>query len=926
MKISILAIMVLLICTITSYGQTTYTIKGTTIDTLTKAKLTTTVTILNAKDSILQTFTHTGADGSFSLPISKPGIYLLWVTCPDYASYEEKFTISAATPTHNFGNINIQDRAKLLQEVVIKGEATAIKIKGDTTVYNARAFVIQPNDKVEDLLKQLPDVQVDKDGKITAQGEKVPKVLVDGEEFFGDDPLLVTRNLRADMVDKVEIYNKKSDQAAFTGIDDGKTTKTINIKLREDKKTGVFGKVLGGLGNDGYYDGQAMFNKFKGKYKLSVYGTASNIGKNGLGFEDASKLGTTSTTMVDFGDGAVGYSISTGDDYDNSTYSGRGIPHAATAGAHYDTKWNADKESINTNYRISSLSLNTTQDQDQQANYTNLSTHRVSSQNTYNHTFRQKADMIYQNNFNANTTLKFTADGTIKSTDNTLDLTATNENLNTGSLLSKEVRSEKTNGDVKLFNTSFLFNKKFKKDRRTLSWNVSEAFSQTDSKRFLNSVITTPAKNPADTTLNQYQPVHSLSSVLNSNITYSEPLTAKFSAIFNYGFGITTGVSDRESYNQSAPGAGGYNIFDPTLSNNYKLNQLTNQLGALFNYRGDKTTLTFGAKASDVSYTQTNQLTGNVGKRSFINISPQAVFRYRFGPSTNYSFNYSGAATQPTIDQLQPIQINTDPQNISVGNANLQPSFRHNFSTSYSASKTISGQYISFRGNYSFTTNPIITSVTVDPLTGIQTNQPVNLTSKNPYNFGAGSSFSRRVLGATVELSLSASGNIGYSYNNHILSTNKQTNYNATLYLQKNEVKKYSFSVSGGPQYSIYTYSVQPASNNSPLGYNISSSGTLYLPGKFQIASDIRYSYQPPVRGVPALTSNMLNASINKTFLKGDNLKISITGNNLLNQDQVQRYPGLTSITQTSYNTIKRYFMLSVSWDFTKFGTTAEKN
>jgi len=209
MKISILAIMVLLACTIISYGQTKYSIKGATVDTVSKTKLTTTVTVLNAKDSILQTYTHTGADGTFSLPVSKPGTYLLWITYPDYATYEDKFVISDAAPTHNFGNINMQDRAKLLQGVVIKGEATAIKIKGDTTVYNARAFVIQPNDKVEDLLKQLPDVQVDKDGKITAQGERVPKVYVDGEEFFGDDPLLVTRNLRADMVDKVEIYNKK---------------------------------------------------------------------------------------------------------------------------------------------------------------------------------------------------------------------------------------------------------------------------------------------------------------------------------------------------------------------------------------------------------------------------------------------------------------------------------------------------------------------------------------------------------------------------------------------------------------------------------------------------------------------------------------------------------------------------------------------
>jgi hypothetical protein len=161
-------------------------------------------------------------------------------------------------------------KSRLLKEVLIKGTVAAIKIKGDTTEYNAKAFVIQPNSKVEDLLKQLPGIQVDKDGKITAQGQTVNKVLVDGEEFFGDDPTLVTKNIRGDMVDKVQLYDKKSDQATFTGIDDGEKTKTINIKLKEDKKNGYFGKIDAGVGTDGYYEGQALYNKFKGKKKFRL--------------------------------------------------------------------------------------------------------------------------------------------------------------------------------------------------------------------------------------------------------------------------------------------------------------------------------------------------------------------------------------------------------------------------------------------------------------------------------------------------------------------------------------------------------------------------------------------------------------------------------------------------------------------------------
>ncbi|MEJ0079783.1 MAG: hypothetical protein WDM78_02195 [Puia sp.] len=151
-----------------------------------------------------------------------------------------------------------------------------MKIKGDTTEFNAQAFVIQPNAKVEDLLKQLPGITIDKDGKITAEGQTVTKVLIDGEEFFGDDPTLVTRNIRADMVDKIQLYDKKSDQAAFTGVDDGRTQKTINVKLSRTKNQGVFGKVQAGDGFEGIYQGEALLIIFKTR-KNFLYTVLSGI-------------------------------------------------------------------------------------------------------------------------------------------------------------------------------------------------------------------------------------------------------------------------------------------------------------------------------------------------------------------------------------------------------------------------------------------------------------------------------------------------------------------------------------------------------------------------------------------------------------------------------------------------------------------------
>src|SRR3954471_5434708 len=257
-----------------SSAQTAW-VKGVITDTISKQNLSNTViSLLRSKDSILYKFTRSDAKGNFELINLKAGNYILLITYPAYADYVDHINL---TDTSSFAlKLPMTLKAHLLKEVIVRQTISAIKIKGDTTEYAADSFKVQPDASVEDLLKKLPGIQVDKNGQITAQGEKVQKVLVDGEEFFGDDPTLVTQNLRADMLDKVQVYDKKSDQANFTGIDDGETQKTINLKMKDNKKNGYFGKINLGGGTNGYFDNQAMINKFKGKQKFAAYGIISN--------------------------------------------------------------------------------------------------------------------------------------------------------------------------------------------------------------------------------------------------------------------------------------------------------------------------------------------------------------------------------------------------------------------------------------------------------------------------------------------------------------------------------------------------------------------------------------------------------------------------------------------------------------------------
>jgi len=923
MKITIAAILVFCMCAITSMAQNSYTIKGAVGDSVMHLKLhNAPISVLNAKDSILRKYTRSGVDGSFTIAGLPAGKYLVMVTYPECADYVETITLEGANATRSMGNINMQLKSRLLNEVIIKSATIGVKVNGDTTVFDAKAYKIQPNDKVEDLLRQFPGIQIDKDGKITAQGEQVKKVLVDGEEFFGDDPLLVTKNLRADMVDKVQLYDKKSDQATFTGIEDGVKIKTINVKLREDKKNGMFGKVDIGLGTDSYHEGQGLFNKFKGKYKVSVYGTASNDGKNNLGYADNNRLGTSSVQTVYLDDGGS-YTItggSGGDALDASGYNRVGFPSARTGGAHYDTKFNEDKSTINTNYKIGSLSLTTIQNTLSQVNLPGNSQTTNRDQDSYAHTFRQKGDVTYQNNPDKNTNIKIGIDGTLKNTENNNNsLSSTRDS--TGALLNTTIIKDVKTAEQKTFNASLLFNKKMAKEGRTISWNVSEAYNYTHTDGYLNSNIFTPI-NAGNSITDQYKPTTVSSSVLNSNLSYTEPLSKKIRLALNYGLGINNSLSDRESYNKSSSGK--YDAFDSNFSNNYKFNQLTNQIGAILNYKFESETFSFGTKASAVDFKQVDQYTGNVYKRNFINWSPQARYQHSFNPATSFYLNYSGSNRQPTIDQLQPIRDNSNPLNVVIGNANLTPSFTHNFSTTLNSSQLITATSFYISGNYGFTENLIINNVTTDPATGKSTIQYVNLTSAKPSNYSMYVDYSQKIWGdISADLSINTSGSTNYNYTNNILNEAKAKNYSVSLYLSKSVTKKYNFYVSLQPGYNFNTQSLLPSNNYNAAYMYANGGGTIYLPGKIQINTNFNYNYQAAVKSGPAVYYKIWNASITKSFFKEDNLKFTVTGNNLLNQNQYSRNVNPNGFTQSTSNSILRYFMFNITWDFSKFGTSA---
>lgn len=908
-----------------AFAQSTGDFTGKIVDTSTHQGMkNATILLLNAKDSIMDQFARSDKDGAFTLKNVDTGAYVLLISYPEYADYVERLHITQDSKP-GFGAITLVEKAHLLEDVIVKQQIAAIRFKGDTTEFNADSFRTQPNANVEDLLKKLPGIQVDKDGKITAQGQSVEKVLVDGEEFFGDDPTLVTKNLRADMVDKVQLFDKTSDQAAFTGIDDGERQKTLNIKLKEDKKYGHFGKLSAGIGTDDFYSATGMFNYFKGKRKFSAYGTFANTGQMGLGFDDQMKYGFSGNNVQIMDGGGIMIYGNGGDDALSSwdgRYDGHGIPVINSGGVHFDNKWNEDKNFLNLNYKIGGMSVKGSNSSDLQKYQEDgvLFTH--TDDDFKKSLFRQKLDASYELKLDSMSTLKINAGGSI-SNNSTYDhfTTSDDRGINRDTMVNRGTRTIDNDGHDKAFTLNALWMQKFHKKGRTLSLNLSEYVKNSDMTGNLYSKYDYYTDNEMDSSklTDQLKSSKIKTNNLDAKLTYTEPLSTKSSIVMNYGINSANSNSDLKSYNK---GDQGYTELDPDFSNHYLFDQFAHNGGLAYSYNFRKIQFNAGADVSAVNYTQTDEYTGEALKRNFINWNPQARLNYKISQGRNFRISYYGSTTQPTISQLQPVQNNTDDQNIYIGNPDLKPAFRNSFNMGMGDSKVLNQRYMGFYGGYTIVSDPIVSNVTTDLKTGKSIYQYQNL-NQNTSNYYGNLYYNRKLKfwDMSFGTDLSVRGNKYANYINSVANVSNTNNYNLSVYFGKYKENVLDCSIRATAGYNKNSSTLQSQIDNNYWSYSLHPDLDFFLPAKFQIHTDLDYDFQAKTQTLDARKQTVWNAWIGKKFLKKDNLLLKISANDLLDQNKgFDRSAVDNRISQTYYTTIHRYFMISLTWDFNKMG------
>ncbi|HET7119466.1 MAG TPA: carboxypeptidase regulatory-like domain-containing protein, partial [Hanamia sp.] len=428
------------------------------------------VALFTPKDSILYSFTRTDSSGKYILKNVPSGKYILMTSHPYYADILNDIEVNNDT---KIPLTNLVSKGELLKEVIIKS-GTPLRIRGDTTVYTADSFKVSANANVEELLKKLPGIQVDKDGNIKAMGETVQKVLVDGEEFFGDDPGMAVKNIRADAVKEVQVFDKKSDEAEFTGIDDGKTQKTINLKLKANKKTGYFGKIDVAAGPekhiDNRYNDNLMFGSFKGKRKLSAFFLNGNTGQDGLSWQDEQKYGGNDNVSLDItDDGDLSWNWTGSSDDEPYINPQNGYMTNVNAGVQYTNKWYDDKYNFNfspkynsqqyTNHKVAFTQT--------QIGDSVLNTNSNEDENVNRHNFKLRG--ILDTKIDSFNSVKITANTNFYHTESN-DITNSVTTGNSGVLKNTSDRQLQTNSDKSALSGNIIFKHKFHKARRTLSF------------------------------------------------------------------------------------------------------------------------------------------------------------------------------------------------------------------------------------------------------------------------------------------------------------------------------------------------------------------------------------------------------------------------------------------------------------------------
>ncbi len=897
-----------------------------------------TVKLTSIIDSAHWQGTATDIDGKFEFTNLSAGLYNLTMNYIGYTNYEQQVSVTNADLHLN--TIALSKKATTLKDVNIVENQVRVEQKADTSEYNANAFKTNKDATAEDLVTKMPGI-TSESGVIKAQGEEVKKVLIDGKEFFGDDATLALKNLPSDVVDRVQVFDRMNDQSSFTGFDDGNSQKSMNIFTRGGANS-VFGKVYAGYGylTDSRYSAGGSINWFKDNRRLSLIGMSNNVNQQNFSSQDL--LGLTGATQRGGGGfggrGGRGGGGPMGNSATNNFMVGQQGGNSTThsVGLNYSDIWgkkNNVKVSgsyfFNLSNNINGTELNRNYFNAGDSSTTYRETNKTSS-NNQNHRFSLRLEYIIDSMNSLIFTPKFNYQK--NSQTNVID----GQNFfSEGVVLSRTQSNYTSHNSAYNASGDLLYQHKFKKRYRTISFNVATAINNkagNASQYALNSYIDTSDVS----TLDQQTNSAGTSYKVNGNISYTEPAGKSGMVQLSYEPSYTWNKADKETFNFDTASLN-YSLLDTILSNKYDNDYMTQRATANYRVKGEQFNFMVGVTGQYALLTGATVFPYPYNtNRSFYNILPTATFSYKFKDKSNLRVMYRTSTDAPSISQLQNVIDNSNPLLLSVGNPDLKQSYRHFLMTRYGYTNTKKGQTFFAFASANYTQNYIGNSTiiaTKDTLlnneiilrSGSQLKLPVNLNGNLTVNSFFTYGFPITKIKSNFNL------NAGFTYSrlpgliNEQLNLSNTYGINGGFVLSSNISEKIDFTIGYNANYNIVKNSLQTNSDNNYFTHNANVKFNWQFWKGFVFNTGLQNTLYTGIASGFNQNIFLWNAALGYKFLKDQSLDVRASVNDILNQNSgISRNITETYIEDTKTQVLKRYLLLTVTYTF-KYSPTSKK-
>ena len=883
-------------------AQNAAVIKGRVVDSVSNKPVEfATVVVSDARDTTANFISYTLSDknGNFALhkiPAATPLKVLI-----SFVAYQpfRKWVTLNNNQSIDLGNILLS--AKQLNEVIVKGERMPITIRKDTIEFNAEAFKVRPNAVVEDLLKKLPGVEVDNGGKITVMGKDVTKIMVDGKEFFANDPRIASKNLDADMIAKVQVYDDRENDPDHL-VPDIDVKKIINLKFKKALKKSIFGKIYGGSGSNDHYQASGLINMFRDTLQVSLLGLSNNLNSTGFDFNDLYTLGGTNRGGEAISRGGFGFGRPNGK---QTTTSG---------GVNINTDY-GPKFKVNLSYLFNHVTneFNTLNNTQQFVNDTTVKTNSTNNNISTNNTHTVSGTLLWKRD--DKTSLRY-APYLYISEINSSGNYSSNSFSNYADRINNSANSNFSKNNRYQFQQNLNYNRQLKTKGASFNIDHSLSINPGSGYNLINQDLVSYVAKLPSFSFRRRGDNDSKSNSANVSATYRYPVTKKLtldiSALTDYSNNL-----DKVSTYDYNPVTGQYDSFLLLQSSDLTRSKYTGSLnpGATYTFKN-------GLNIVGHLLTQVQHINNKFGRgaddlqQDYFNVLPNVNVNYK-----SFSVGYNRNMTLPNVGDLIPYSVVFSPIYSVTGNPDLKPTRRNTFSAGYRKFNFQSGSNYYFNANYTIEENSVFRQRTLSADL-VETSRPINRDGKYSYNLMA--SYNKRVK-KTKDVQFSSNTNASFFYSRDFYVLNRQDGFQNTY--STNFTQRFSLNwkdiVLLDPEYTLTyistNYSGANNNNQNYVQHNAYTHFTLLWPQKYTIEGTHTYRYNPLAPAGFQKNSNLLNLSVARQFLKKDRAEIKVSCYDLLNQNiSLSRSISANTISDIETQTIKRYFLLTLLFKFNK--------